>query len=88
VPFQKHPRKVSHYGEGTPRRYRTDEMFDASELGYLLEPGTDHHKTELGKSKSGVTDRAQAGNARPAYADDGPLEAGRLIWRSGGNHHG
>jgi hypothetical protein len=36
--FQEHPRKVSHGGDGNPRRYRTDETFEASELGCLLDP--------------------------------------------------
>jgi hypothetical protein len=49
LPFQKHPRKVSHYGEGNPRQYGIDEMFEASELRWFLEPITDHHKTELGE---------------------------------------
>jgi hypothetical protein len=33
-------------------------MFEASELGCLLDLRTDHHKTELGEGKSGFADRA------------------------------
>jgi hypothetical protein len=56
--FQKHPRKVSHYGEGTPRRYGIDENFKASELGCFLEPRSNCHKIELREGKLSFTDCA------------------------------